>query len=134
VECIFEVHRWVNVMDSEEDLGILSVHPTHVSRWCSCTVSKCAFGVGIERVFFSAGKQHDDLKKSTMDKTLESTLNTSINTMLPTCDTKESSPMMMTHAGNTSSLQCQEIGRRKGAKKLVVIWAYSVVLSGLFDL
>ena len=42
--------------------------------------------------------------------------------------TKESSPMMMTHTGNVSSLQCQEVGRRKGAKELVVIWAYSVAL------
>ncbi len=33
-----------------------------------------ASGGGIERVFFSAGKQHDTLKKRTMDKTLESTL------------------------------------------------------------
>jgi hypothetical protein len=53
-------------------------------------VPKCEFGGGIERVFFSAGKQHDALKKRTMDKTLESTLNTSINTMLPVM-TKESS-------------------------------------------
>ena len=36
--------------------------------------------------------------------------------------------MMMTHTGNTSSLQCQEVGRRKWVKDLVVIWAYSVVL------
>jgi hypothetical protein len=41
--------------------------------------------------------------------------------------TKESSPMM-THTGNASNLQCQEVGRRKGAKELVVIWAYSVDL------
>ena len=27
-------------------------------------------GGGIERVFTAAGKQHDDLKKKTMDKTL----------------------------------------------------------------
>jgi hypothetical protein len=69
-----------------------------------------------------------------MDKTLENTLNTSINTMLPTCDDKGVFTMMMTHTGNTSSLQCQEVGRRKGTKKLVVIWAYSVALSDLFDL
>ncbi len=36
--------------------------------------------------------------------------------------------MMMTHTGNTSSLQWQEVGRRKGAKEVVVIWAYSVAL------
>jgi hypothetical protein len=36
--------------------------------------------------------------------------------------------MMMTHTGNTSSLQCQEIGRSKGVKEVVVIWAYSVDL------
>jgi hypothetical protein len=47
-----------------------------------------ASGGGIERVFFSAGKQHDALKKRTMDKTLESTLKVSINTTLPTCDDK----------------------------------------------
>jgi hypothetical protein len=35
--------------------------------------------------------------------------------------TKESSPMMMTHTGNASTLQCQEVGRRKGAKEVVVI-------------
>jgi hypothetical protein len=32
------------------------------------------------------------------------------------------------HTGNRSSLQCQEVGRRKGAKDLVVIWGYSVAL------
>ena len=42
--------------------------------------------------------------------------------------TKEASLMMMTHTGNASNLQCQEVGRRKGAKGLVVIWAYSVDL------
>jgi hypothetical protein len=48
-----------------------------------------ASGDGIDRVFFSSGKQHDALKKRTMDKTLEITLKTSINTTLPTCDDKE---------------------------------------------
>ena len=36
--------------------------------------------------------------------------------------------MMMTHTGNTSNLPCKEVGRRKGAKEVVVIWAYSVAL------
>ena len=36
------------------------------------------------------GKQHDALKKRTMDKTLEITLKSSINTTLPTCDDKRS--------------------------------------------
>jgi len=36
--------------------------------------------------------------------------------------------MMMTHKGNVSSLQCQEVGRRKGVKELFVIWNYSVAL------
>jgi hypothetical protein len=90
--------------------------------WLSC------IGDGIERVFFSSGKQHDDLKKKTMDKTLEITWKTSINTTLPTCHDKGVFTMMRTHTGNTSSLQCQEVGRRKGAKAVVVIWAYSVAL------
>ena len=47
-----------------------------------------ASGGGIERVFFSAGKQHDALKNRTMDKTLENTLKASINMTLPTCDDK----------------------------------------------
>jgi hypothetical protein len=47
-----------------------------------------ASGDGIQRVFFSAGKQHDALKKRTIDKTLESTKKTSINAKLPTCDDK----------------------------------------------
>jgi hypothetical protein len=37
-------------------------------------------GGGIERVFTSAGKQHDDLKKRTMDNTLEITLKAGMNT------------------------------------------------------
>jgi hypothetical protein len=41
------------------------------------------------------------------------------------------SPMMMTHTGNVSSLQCQEVSRRKGRKELVVTWVYSVVLVSL---
>jgi hypothetical protein len=36
--------------------------------------------------------------------------------------------MMMTLTGKASNLQCQEVGRRKGAKEVVVIWTYSVVL------
>ncbi len=47
-----------------------------------------ASGGGIQRVFFSDGKQHDALKKRTMDKTLENTKKASINTKLPTCDVK----------------------------------------------
>jgi hypothetical protein len=35
--------------------------------------------------------------------------------------------MIMTHTGNASNLQCQEVGRRKGAKEVVVTWTYSVV-------
>jgi hypothetical protein len=44
----------------------------------------------IERIFFSAGKQHDSLKKRNIvrDKTLESTVKAGINTKLPTCDDK----------------------------------------------
>ena len=80
------------------------------------------------RVFFSAGKQHDALKKKTMDKTLKRTLKVAINTKLPTCDDKGVFTMMMTHTGNTSSLRWQEVGRRKGAEEVVVIWAYSVPL------
>jgi hypothetical protein len=60
-------------------------------------------------IFFSTGKQHDDLKKKNMDKTLEITLKSSINTKLPTCDDKgvftvktPLSSMMMTPTGNTS--------------------------------
>ena len=52
----------------------------------------------------------------------------SINTTLPTCDDKGVFTDMMTHTGNVSSLQCQEVGRKKGAKELVVIWNYSVAL------
>ncbi len=47
-----------------------------------------ASGGGIKWVFCSSGKQHDDLKEKTMDKTLQNTLKESINTMLSTCDDK----------------------------------------------
>jgi hypothetical protein len=67
---------------------LMSTKRTHVVRmwrqFHGCPVS----GGGIERVFFSAGKQHDALKKRTMDKTLENTLKSSINTTLPTCNDK----------------------------------------------
>jgi hypothetical protein len=46
--------------------------------------------------------------------------------------TKESSTMMMTHTGNASSLQWQELGKRKGAEEeVVVIWAYSMAFQWL---
>ncbi len=45
-------------------------------------------GGGIERVFTTARKQYDTLKKSTVDKTIEITLKTGMNTKLPTCDDK----------------------------------------------
>jgi hypothetical protein len=74
--------------------GCLSGH-THVNQTYPDVVRMwrqfhgCpASGGGIERVFFSAGKQHDTLKKRTMHKTLENTLKASINTRLPTCDDK----------------------------------------------
>ena len=40
--------------------------------------------------------------------------------------------MMITHTGNASGLQCKKVGRRKGVKEVVVIWAYSVALVRLF--
>ena len=43
-------------------------------------------GGGLVRVFTSDGKQHDALKKRTMDKTLESKLKSGIKTKLRTCD------------------------------------------------
>ncbi len=67
----------------------------HVKRTYPDVVRMCrqfhgcpGSGGGIERVFTAAGKQHDALKKSTMDKTLESTLKAGMNTKLPTCDDK----------------------------------------------
>jgi hypothetical protein len=59
-----------------------------MSLGCGDSSIVARHGGGIGRVSFSAGKQHDALKKNTMDKTLESTLKASINTMLPTCDDK----------------------------------------------
>ncbi len=40
----------------------------------------------------------------------------------------DSSPMMMTHTGNTSSLQRQEVDWRMEVREVIVIWTYSVVL------
>ncbi len=75
----------------------------------------------IQRVLFSAGKQHDSLKKETMDKTLENTLKVVINTKLPTCDDEGVfTDVDDTHTGNTSSLRCHELGRRKGVQEVVV--------------
>ncbi len=63
-------------------------YPDVFRMWRQFHGCPAASGGGIERVFFSAGKQHDALKKRTMDKTLDSTLKVSINTTLPTCDDK----------------------------------------------
>ena len=71
-----------------------------------CGVHGCpGSGGGIERVFTAAGKQHDALKKSTMDKTLENTLKAGMNAYCRLVMTKESSPMIKTHTGNASSLR-----------------------------
>ena len=68
---------------------LMSTKRTLMSLGCGDNYIRCRVsGGGIERVFFSSGKQHDALKKNTMDKTLESTLKASIKTMLPTCDDK----------------------------------------------
>ena len=47
-----------------------------------------ARSVSIISEHVQSGKQHDALKKRTVDKTLENTLKTGINTKLPTCDAK----------------------------------------------
>ena len=62
-------------------------YPDVVRMWRQFHVCPGSGG-GIKRVFTAAGKQHDALKKSTMDKTLESTLKAGMNTKLPTCDDK----------------------------------------------
>ena len=75
-----QLEEWIHV-------HVNQTYPDVVRMWRQfhgCPAS----GGGIERVFFSAGKQHDALKKRTMDKTLESTLKASINTTLPTYDDK----------------------------------------------
>ena len=77
--------RYVNRLSGHAHVN--QTYPDVVRMWRQfhgCPAS----GGGIERVFFSARKQHDALKKNTMDKTLEITLKASINTMLPTCDDK----------------------------------------------
>jgi hypothetical protein len=102
------VHYWGGRLSGHTHVN--QTYPDVVRMWRQfhgCPAS----GRGINRVFFAAGKQHDALKKKTMDKTLENTLKASINTMLSTCDDKGVSPMMMTHTGNTSSLRWQEVCR-----------------------
>ena len=79
------VDYWVGRLSGHAHVN--QTYPDVVRMWRQfhgCPAS----GGGIERVFFSAGKQHDALKKRTMDKTLESTMKSSINTKLPTCDDK----------------------------------------------
>ena len=66
----------------------VDTYPDVVKMWRQFHGSPGSGG-GIERVFTAAGKQHDALKKSTMDKTLESTLKAGMNTKLPTCDDKD---------------------------------------------
>jgi hypothetical protein len=78
-------HYWAGRLSGYTHVN--QTYPDVVRMWRQfhgCAAS----GDGIERVFFSSGKQHDVLKKNTMDKTVENTLKVSINTMLPTCDDK----------------------------------------------
>ena len=78
-------HHWDGRLPGHAHVS--QAYPHVVRMWRQ--VRACpASGGGIKRVFFSAGKQHDALKKRTMDKTLESTLKASINMTLPTCDDK----------------------------------------------
>ena len=84
-EVIF--HYWAGRLSGHIRVNQTLTYPDVVRMWRQ--FHRCpTYGGGIERVFFSTGKQHDALKKRTMDKTLESTLKTSINTTLPTCDDK----------------------------------------------
>jgi hypothetical protein len=91
---IDDVRTVTSYFDPVWNSGRLSGH-THVNHTYPDVVRMLrqfhgcpASGGGIERVICSVGKQHDDLKKKTMDKTLEITLKTSINTKLLTCDDK----------------------------------------------
>ena len=75
-------HYWNGRLSGHTHVN--QTYPDVVRMWRQfhgCPVS----GGGIERVFFSAGKQHDTLKKKTRDKTLESTLKAGINTWCPGC-------------------------------------------------
>ena len=42
-----------------------------------------ATSAGVERLFFKAGKQHDDLKKRTEEETIERNLKVALNTKVP---------------------------------------------------
>ena len=77
------LHYWAGRLPGHAHVN--QTYPDVVRMWRQfhgCPAS----GDGIERVFFSTGKQHDALKKKTRDKTLEITLKAAINTKLPTCD------------------------------------------------
>ena len=72
-----------------------------------------------------------DVTSSSLSQTLESTLKASINSMLPTCDDKGvffTDDVDAYRPGNSSSLQCKEVGRRKAEEQVVVTWAYSMAL------
>jgi hypothetical protein len=82
-------------------------------RHASYTVPGCGFVAKYQNtsnlenhyVTTEAGKQHDTLKKNTMDKTLENTLKIGMNTILRLVITKESSPMMKARSENGSRLR-----------------------------
>jgi hypothetical protein len=94
-------HHWDGRLPGHAHVN--QTYPDVVRMWRQFHGCPASPGGGIERVSFSAGKQHDALKGKTMDKTLENALKASINTKLPTCDDK--AVMMMTHTGNTRSLR-----------------------------
>ena len=80
-------HLWLLEWPASRTRYVKRKYPDVVRMWRQ--FHGCpGYGDGIERVFTSPGKQHDDLKKKTMDKTLESTLKSGMSTKLPTCDDK----------------------------------------------
>jgi hypothetical protein len=82
VQAVF--HYWDGCLSGQTHVD--PTYPDFVRMWRHCH-GYHESGGGTNRVFFSAGKQHDALKEKTMDKhTLESTLKAAINTKLSPCD------------------------------------------------
>jgi len=104
--------RQKDICDSCQGGTLMWTERTLLSWGCDVSMWQVhgspASGAGIERVFPSAWKQHDDLNKNTMNKTLEITFNPSAGRNqyhIRLVMTKQSSPMVMTHTGNTSRLR-----------------------------
>ena len=114
--CTVHVRTYLSSVDSchvpDGVWGILTVYPTHqtdesLGGWCW---TKCGFVIrykntsNLEQYYIRGGPDHKELKNPQLTGVGKCELNSGMGEFKKVT-TQESSPMKMTHIGNTSSLR-----------------------------